>query len=329
LFNIGSYSIPSPTVLAPMAGVTDLPFRQLCREFGAGLTVSEMITADTRLWHTDKSRLRLPHADEPGPRMVQIAGSDPAMLANAARENVRLGAEIIDINMGCPAKKVCKRAAGSALLANESLVANILQTVVGAVNVPVTLKIRTGSTPSSRNGVTIARIAEDAGIAALSVHGRTRACKFEGTAEYDTIAEIVAATAFPVIANGDIDTPQKAKKVMAHTGAAAVMLGRNAQGKPWIFREINHFLASGELLPPPRPEEIGCALLRHVKALHQHYDDFMGVRIARKHVGWYLDGLPDGEHTRRNFNALNDCQQQLDVLQNYFNTLINYQERAA
>jgi len=312
-----------------MAGVTDLPFRQLCREFGAGLTVSEMITADTGLWHTNKSRLRLPHADEPSPRMVQIAGSDPEMMANAARENVRLGAEIIDINMGCPAKKVCKRAAGSALLANEPLVADILQTVVRAVNVPVTLKIRTGSTPSSRNGVAIARIAEDAGIAALSVHGRTRACKFRGAAEYDTIAEIVAATQFPVIANGDIDSPQKAKKVMEQTGAVAVMLGRTAQGRPWIFRQINHFLASGELLPAPDFQEIGRALLRHVGALHQHYGDFMGVRIARKHVGWYLNGLPDGDRTRHDFNSLNGCEQQLKTLRNYFNTLTNYQERAA
>lgn len=331
MLKIGTYSIPMPTVLAPMAGVTDLPFRQLCRGFGAGLTVSEMVTADTRLWHTDKSRRRLPHASEPEPRAVQIAGSDPGMLAHAARENVRLGAQIIDINMGCPAKKVCRQAAGSALLANEKLVAAILSTVVSAVDVPVTLKIRTGSTPGSRNGVTIARIAEDAGIKALAVHGRTRACKFGGHAEYDTIAAIVQAVEIPVIANGDIDTPQKARDVLAYTGAQAVMIGRAAQGRPWIFRDINQFLSTGTTLPPPGVDEVRRALTGHVAAIHRHYGDFMGVRIARKHVGWYLETLEAVERSswRQAFNSLQHCEEQLDFLDNFFNIQTNNQERAA
>lgn len=331
MFTIGTHRIPMPTVLAPMAGVTDLPFRQLCRSFGAGMTVSEMVTADTSLWHTDKSRRRLPHASEPEPRAVQIAGSDPQMLAHAARENVRLGAQIIDINMGCPAKKVCKRAAGSALLADENLVAAILEAVVSAVDVPVTLKIRTGSAPDSRNGTTIARIAEDAGIKALAVHGRTRSCKFGGHAEYDTIAAIVDAIAIPVIANGDIDTPQKARDVLAYTGAQAVMIGRAAQGKPWIFRDINQFLATGTVPPPPGMEEICCALTGHIRAIHRHYGDFMGPRIARKHVCWYLETLgPDGGNAHRlAFNSLHRCEDQLDFLDTFFNIQTNNQERAA
>lgn len=326
--SIGAYRLTAPTVLAPMAGVTDLPFRQLCRHFGAGLTVSEMVTADTRLWHTDKSRRRLPHSDEPTPRMVQIAGSDPQMLAQAARENQRLGAEIIDINMGCPAKKVCKRAAGSALLADEKLVADILRAVVTAVDVPVTLKIRTGTSPENRNALHIARIAEDSGIAALSIHGRTRACKFRGQAEYDTIADVVAASRFPVIANGDIHSPQEAKQVLAYTGAAAVMIGRAAQGRPWIFREINHFLATGSELPAPTQEEIRTTLCGHIAALHQHYGEFLGVRIARKHLGWYLEALPGDDSVRRAFNTLESQNAQMDFLDAYFNRL-HCQEQAA
>ncbi|MFA5633080.1 MAG: tRNA dihydrouridine synthase DusB [Porticoccaceae bacterium] len=331
MFTIGTYSIPTPTVLAPMAGVTDLPFRQLCRSFGAGLTVSEMVTADTRLWHTDKSRRRLPHASEPEPRAVQIAGADPHMLAHAARENVRLGAQIIDINMGCPAKKVCKRAAGSALLADERLVGEILRSVVGAVDVPVTLKIRTGASPSARNALSIARIAEDAGIQALAVHGRTRACKFNGHAEYDTIAAIVDAIAIPVIANGDIDSPHKAREVLAHTGAKAVMIGRAAQGRPWIFREINQLLTAGTLPASPSWQDIHRVLRGHVAALHDHYGDFMGVRIARKHVGWYLETLegkvaPGG---RQRFNALGCCTEQLDFIDTFFTTQKIIQEHAA
>lgn len=329
MFSIGIYSISAPTVLAPMAGISDLPFRQLCRGFGAGLTVSEMITADTSLWHTDKSRWRLPHGDEPAPRMVQIAGGDPQMLANAARENVRLGAQIIDINMGCPAKKVCKRAAGSALLSDEKLVAEILDTVVKAVDVPVTLKIRTGANPENRNAKTIARIAENAGIQALTVHGRTRACKFRGCAEYDTIADIVSASRFPVIANGDIDSPTKARDVLNYTGAAAVMIGRSAQGHPWIFREINHFLATGQELPAVGTEEIHSTLYRHITALHRHYGDFMGVRIARKHLGWYLQTRPDSDFFRQFFNKLENSEQQLEAVNNYFNNPIIDQECAA
>jgi len=314
-----------------MAGVTDLPFRQLCRRFGAGLTVSEMVTADTRLWHTDKSRRRLPHASEPAPHAVQIAGSDPEMLAHAARENVRLGAKIIDINMGCPAKKVCKRAAGSALLADERLVREILQRVTAAVEVPVTLKIRTGPSPDLRNAVTIARIAEDAGIQALAVHGRTRACKFNGTAEYDTIAAVVDAVAIPVIANGDITSAHKALAVLAHTGAKAVMIGRAAQGRPWIFREINQLITTGTLPAPPSWEEIHQLLNDHVSALHRHYGEFMGVRIARKHLGWYLETLAGEVATglRQRFNSLGCCTEQLDFIDTFFTTQKIIQEHAA
>lgn len=329
MFNIGKYDIASATVLAPMAGVTDLPFRQLCRQFGAGLTVSEMVTADTRLWNTEKSRLRLPHADEPSPRIVQIAGGDPDMLANAAAENVLLGAQIIDINMGCPAKKVCKKAAGSALLQDERLVARILEAVVKAVNVPVTLKIRTGWNTDNRNGINIAHIAEASGIQALAVHGRTRACKFEGHAEYDTIAAIAQHVAIPVMANGDITTPRQAREILSYTGAAAIMIGRAAQGKPWIFRDINHFLATGNDLPPPETNEIKTTLCQHVANLHQHYGDFKGVRIARKHVGWYLETLPGGATTKREFNQVTRSADQLDILNTYFNHLIIEREQAA
>ncbi len=329
MFSIGTYNIASATILAPMAGVTDRPFRQLCRQFGAGMTVSEMLTSDTKLWHTDKSRLRLPHLDEPEPRIVQIAGGDPEMLAHAARENVRLGAQIIDINMGCPAKKVCKRAAGSALLRDEQLVADILTAVVNAVDVPVTLKIRTGWSPENRNGITIARIAEDCGIQALAVHGRTKACKFEGCAEYDTIAAIVAATALPVFANGDIRTPEQARQVLAYTGAKAVMIGRAAQGRPWIFREINHYLATGKLLPGPSATEIYRTLADHVLALHRHYGDIMGPRIARKHVGWCLDSLPGTSGFKAEFNRLEAPQAQLHHLALFFDQRITSQEQAA
>ncbi len=329
MYRIGPYVIDKPTILAPMAGVTDLPFRQLCRANGAGLTVSEMVTADIRLWHSEKSRLRLPHEDEPAPRAVQIAGGDADMLADAARENVRLGAQIIDINMGCPAKKVCRKAAGSALLQDEALVADILATVVNAVDVPVTLKIRTGPTPERRNGVAIARLAEDAGIAALAVHGRTRACKFKGDAEYDTLAAIVEAVRIPVLANGDIDSPHKARTVLDRTGAAGVMIGRAAQGRPWLFREINHFLATGRLLPPPDLEEIRTTLRDHVGALHGHYGEYLGVRIARKHVGWYLETLAEGGPLRRHFNTLEDAGEQLDTLDRYLSTLKTQQGQAA
>lgn len=311
MIRIGPYEIKAPTILAPMAGVTDRPFRQLCRSMGAGLVVSEMVTSDVRLWHTRKSRLRLDHAGEDSPRSVQIAGGDPEMLAEAAQMNVQHGAEIIDINMGCPAKKVCNKAAGSALLKDEKLVADILNAVVAAVDVPVTLKIRTGWDHDNRNGVSIARIAEDSGIKALAVHGRTRIDAYKGDAEYDTIAAIRQAISIPLFANGDITTVEKAKDVMEYTGADAVMIGRGAQGRPWIFKEINHFLATGEHLPEPDTATITQILIGHLKALYDFYGEHMGVRIARKHVNWYLGTRTDGVRFRKLFNQLDNPEQQL------------------
>ncbi len=296
---IGPYTLPNRVILAPMAGVTDRPFRQLCRRLGAGLVVGEMVTSDPALWHTRKSRLRMDHRGEPGPRSVQIAGGDAAMLAEAARLNVDQGAQIIDINMGCPAKKVCNKAAGSALLRDETLVAEILEAVVAAVDVPVTLKIRTGWCADSNNGVRVARLAEAAGIQALAVHGRHRQQRYGGEAEYDTIAAIKAAVSLPVFANGDIDSPGKAAAVLDYTGADAVMVGRGAQGNPWIFREIDHYLRHGEPLTPPSDAERAGVLRDHLAALHDFYGDYMGVRIARKHLGWYLAGDPRLAATRR------------------------------
>jgi tRNA-dihydrouridine synthase B len=338
MFHVGPYKIEHPTILAPMAGVTDLPFRKLCREMGAGFAVSEMITADTRLWSSRKSQQRLIHSNESEPRSVQIAGAEPVMMADAAQQNVALGAQIIDLNMGCPAKKVCKKAAGSALLQDVPLVKEILQTVVAAVEVPVTLKIRTGWDTDNRNGVTIAKIAEDCGIAALSVHGRTRACRFLGEAEYDTIADIVNTVSIPVFANGDIGSPQKAKQVLDYTGAAAVMIGRCAQGRPWIFREINHYLSTGKLLPSPDIQEVRQLLLQHLNGLHAHYGDFLGVRIARKHVGWYLDSLCQQgspmsiEHSKTYHSAFNRLalrQEQIDHLEQLLTTLERHQGQVA
>ena len=311
-----------------MAGVTDLPFRQLCREMGAGLVVSEMVAADPSTWDTRKSRLRIQFGDEPAPRSVQIAGYDPQMMAEAARFNVAQGAEIIDINMGCPAKKVCKRAAGSALLQDPQLVDDILQAVVAAVDVPVTLKIRTGWDRQNRNGATIAKIAEQAGIAALAVHGRTRACRFVGEVEYDTIAEIVETVSMPVIANGDITSPQKAVAVLEHTGAAAVMIGRGAQGNPWIFNQINHYLDKGEQLAPPSIEEIGVIMARHLQALHNFYGEVGGVRISRKHIGWYSRELAGGKEFTQHFNKLESRTHQQEFLKQFFLNIIN-QEQAA
>jgi tRNA-dihydrouridine synthase B len=328
LFNIGPYKINRKTILAPMAGVTDLPFRQLCREMGAGLVVSEMVAADPSTWDTRKSRLRIQFGNEPAPRSVQIAGYDPQMMAKAARFNVTQGAEIIDINMGCPAKKVCKRAAGSALLQDPQLVDDILQAVVAAVDVPVTLKIRTGWDRQNRNGATIAKIAEQAGISALAVHGRTRACRFVGEVEYDTIAEIVDAVSMPVIANGDITGPQKAVAVLEHTGAAAVMIGRGAQGNPWIFNQINHYLDKGELLAPPGIEEVGAIMARHLQALHNFYGEVGGVRISRKHIGWYSSELAGGKEFTQHFNKLESRIHQQEFLQQFFLNIIN-QEQAA
>ena len=329
MFNIGPYQIKRKTVLAPMAGVTDLPFRQLCREMGAGLVVSEMVAADPSTWSSRKSRLRIQFADEPAPRSVQIAGYDPLMMEEAARFNVRQGAEIIDINMGCPAKKVLRKAAGSALLQHPDLVRDILHAVVESVDVPVTLKIRTGWDRQNRNAVTIAKIAEDAGIAALAIHGRTRACRFVKEVEYDSIADVVSAVSMPVIANGDITSPEKALAVLQHTGAAAVMIGRAAQGNPWIFQQINHFLDSGELAAKPSIEESQRVMCRHLLALHEFYGEIAGVRIARKHIGWYVNSLTGGKAFAQQFNKIENHLEQQDLLQQFFHSTNIYQEQAA
>ena len=328
MFNIGPYQIQNQTVLAPMAGVTDLPFRRLCRKMGAGLVVSEMVAADPNTWSTRKSRLRVQFGDEPAPRSVQIAGYDPQMMAEAALFNVQLGAEIIDINMGCPAKKVCKRAAGSALMQNPELIESILTAVVSAVNVPVTLKIRTGWDRQNRNAETIARIAEDSGVAALAVHGRTKACRFVGEVEYDTIANVVDAVSIPVLANGDITDPQRAVSVLKHTGAAAVMIGRAAQGNPWIFNQINHFLKYDQPLSPPSMEECSQVMSEHLLALHEFYGETGGVRISRKHIGWYINPLPGGKEFTRVFNTLETTEQQRHFLQSFFLDL-NCEEQVA
>jgi tRNA-dihydrouridine synthase B len=299
---IGPYDISPSLVVAPMAGVTDRPFRSVCRRMGAGLAVSEMVSADPRLRTTEKSRRRSDHTGESGPISAQIAGADPQWLADAARHNVALGAQLIDINMGCPAKKVCNVAAGSALLRDEPLVARILEAVVAAVPVPVTLKIRTGWDRSSRNAVQVARIAEGSGIQALTVHGRTRADAFEGSAEYETIAEVKSAVGIPVIANGDIVDPEGARAVLAATGADALMIGRGAFGRPWLFREIAHFLATGKVLPAPDAREWSEIVLAHLDDIHAFHGEQAGVRFARKHIGWYVHGMPGGEVLRDQVN---------------------------
>ncbi|WP_394179058.1 tRNA dihydrouridine synthase DusB [Marinomonas posidonica] len=317
-FAIGPYCVEKPVILAPMAGVTDLPFRRLCHDQGAGLVVSEMVTSDVRLWNSTKSRHRLVHDHEVSPRSVQIAGGDPQMMAEAARQNVALGAQIIDINMGCPAKKVCNKAAGSALLKDESLVRDILETVVNSVSVPVTLKIRTGWSQEEKNAMTIAKMAEDIGIQALAIHGRTRECKFQGNVEYDTIAEVKQAIQIPVFANGDIKDAKTARFVKDYTQADGIMIGRAAQGKPWIFNEINHYLQTNELLDPPSLAEVKALVIKHVHNLHQFYGDYLGVRIARKHVGWYLQTLADNTQFRSVFNRIDNTQEQLDQLEEFF-----------
>ncbi|MCK4587111.1 MAG: tRNA dihydrouridine synthase DusB, partial [Gammaproteobacteria bacterium] len=287
---IGPHKLANQLILAPMAGVTDRPFRQLCKKLGAGMAVSEMVSSNSLLWGSEKTRRRANHDGETDPRSVQIMGADPQMMAEAARYNADNGAQIIDINMGCPAKKVCNVAAGSALLQNETLVGHILDAVVAAVDIPVTLKIRTGWDTENRNGVTIARIAESAGIQSLAVHGRTRACGYKGEAEFDTIAAIKAAINIPLVANGDITTPEKAKIVLDYTKADAVMIGRAAQGRPWIFREIDHYLKTGEKLPEPETREIRDILLEHLHNLYEFYGEYTGVRMARKHISWYSKG---------------------------------------
>jgi tRNA-dihydrouridine synthase B len=326
---IGPYRIDPPVVLAPMAGVTDKPFRLLCKRLGAGLAVSEMTNADPRLWHTRKSLQRMDHAGEPEPVSVQIAGYDPAMLAEAARFNVANGAQLIDINMGCPAKKVCNVWSGSALLQDEPLVARIVKAVVDAVEVPVTLKIRTGWDRQNRNALNIARIAEDSGIAALAVHGRTRADKYEGEAEYDTITAVKAAVRIPVLANGDVNTPQQARHVLDVTGADALMVGRGAQGRPWIFREIAHYLATGELLPAPEPVEVAQILIGHLEQLYAFYGELQGVRIARKHLGWYAKDRPENAAFRQVVNRAESADAQLRLTRDYFAALAAGERLAA
>jgi tRNA-dihydrouridine synthase B len=319
--HIGPIAIDPPVALAPMAGVTDKPFRRLCKQLGAGLAVSEMTTSDPRLWQTRKSLHRMDHAGEPDPVSVQIAGSDPLRLAEAARYNVEHGAQLIDINMGCPAKKVCNAWAGSALLADEALVARICSAVVEAVEVPVTLKIRTGQTPEHRNALAVARIAQDAGVAALAVHGRTRSQKYEGEAEYDTIAAVKASVSIPVIANGDVDSPEKARRVLECTGADALMIGRPAQGRPWIFLEIAHYLATGEHLPEPSITEVRDILLGHLDALYAFYGEVTGVRIARKHLGWYAKDRPENAAFRSIANRAESAHEQRRLTQDYFDAL--------
>ena len=314
MINIGPYQLQSQVVLAPMAGITDLPFRQICRQLGAGMVTGEMIASDTSLWTTKKSSTRLPQLCEQEPRAIQIVGSDPVLMANSARRSVELGAQIIDINMGCPAKKVCKKAAGSALLQDEKLVSEILHAVVNAVTVPVTLKIRTGTDIDNRNGLTIASIAENEGIQSLAVHGRTRACRFKGQVEYDTIAAIKQQANIPVFANGDINTPLQAKTVLDYTCADGVMIGRGAQGNPWLFEQINQFLTTGEIIAAPVLSDKLVVMKQHLKALHSLYGELAGLRIARKHIGWYLADQQIPTFTK-SFNQLNSAQAQLDALE--------------
>jgi tRNA-dihydrouridine synthase B len=310
-----------------MAGVTDRPFRMLCKRMGAGYAVSEMVAANPRLWGTDKSRRRTDHLGEVAPIAVQIAGADPALMADAARYNVDRGAQIIDINMGCPAKKVCNAAAGSALLANEPLVGRIVAAVVRAVDVPVTLKIRTGPAPGQRNAVVVARIAQDAGVAALAVHGRTRACLFAGAVEYDTVRAVKRAVRIPVFANGDIDTPQRARQVLGHTGADGLMIGRAAQGRPWIFREIEHYLATGATLPAPTVAEARVAILEHLDDHYAFYGEALGVRIARKHLHWYTERLPGAAEFRCRVNAVDAVEAQVELVDGFFARLASEGDR--
>lgn len=313
---IGQYEIKNRIFLAPMAGITDQPFRRLCSQFGAGLTFSEMMSTNPDVWHTEKSKLRLAHHREIGLNAVQIAGSDPAEMASAAKINVEYGADIIDINMGCPAKKVNKKMAGSALLREPDLVARILDAVVNAVNVPVTLKIRTGWDREHRNCLEIAHIAEQAGISALTIHGRTRSCLFTGEAEYDSIKAVKKAVSIPIIANGDITSAEKAQDVLAYTQADAVMIGRGSYGRPWLFAEIQHFLEHGKVANLSLAEKSEC-LLRHIEALHQFYGEEKGYRIARKHVAWYSENLSPGSNFKRAFNALETTQDQLKALEDF------------
>ena len=315
---IGPYQLKNNLIVAPMAGVTDRPFRILCKRLGAGMAVSEMVSSNSLLYGSEKTKRRANHEGEVDPISVQIVGADPDMLAQAAQYNVDNGAQIIDINMGCPAKKICNVMAGSALLQNEPLVAQLLEAVVKAVSVPVTLKIRTGWDKQNRNAIRIAKIAESSGIQALAIHGRTRACAYTGDAEYDTIAAVKASVNIPIIANGDIISPEKVKYVLEQTGADAVMIGRAAQGRPWIFREIEHFLATGEHLPSPQVGEIHRVLRDHVHELYLFYGEHTGLRVARKHISWYTKGLAGSAHFRHRMNQLEDPAEQLAAVDEFF-----------
>jgi tRNA-dihydrouridine synthase B len=326
---IGPYTLGSNIVLAPMAGVTDRPFRVIAKQFGAGLAASEMITSDVRLWTTKKTRARMNHEGEPEPRVVQLAGADPEALAEAARRNVDLGAQIIDINMGCPAKKVCNALCGSALLTDEPLVGRILTAVVNAANVPVTLKTRTGFSRDSRNGVRIAQLAESCGIAALAVHGRTREDFYEGNAEYETIREIRTRVGIPLFANGDIDSPQKARDVLDFTGASGVMLGRVAHGSPWIFRDVNHFLTHGKNAPALPLRKICATILAHLESLYEFYGEETGVRVARKHLGWYFGKLQDAPDVRRELMAAESSSTQFALTKESLERLIDAEATVA
>lgn len=324
---IGPYILKNNLVVAPMAGVTDRPFRQLCKKMGAGMAVSEMVSCNSLLWGSEKTKRRANHEGEVDPISVQIAGADPAMMAEAASYNVAQGAQMIDINMGCPAKKICNTMAGSALLQNEKLVGRILDSVVGAVDVPVTLKIRTGWDRDHKNALVIARLAENAGIQALAIHGRTRACAYNGKAEYDTIAAVKDHVRIPIIANGDIRTPEEAKRVLEYTAADAVMIGRAAQGRPWIFREISHYLSTGNHLPLPEVNEIHHVLVNHLYDLYDFYGEYSGVRIARKHISWYTKGLIGSAVFRHAMNRLQTTDQQLSAVNEFFISLSDYGER--
>lgn len=328
--HIGPYELPNALFVAPMAGVTDRPFRQLCRRFGAGYAVSEMVTSRKDLWHTLKTSRRANHDGEPGPIAVQIAGTEPGMMAEAAAYNIERGAQIVDINMGCPAKKVCNKWAGSALMQDEVLALSIIEAVVAACEpqgVPVTLKMRTGWCQSEKNALSLARAAEQAGVQMVTVHGRTREQGYKGQAEYDTIAAVKAALRIPVVANGDIDSPEKALDVLQATGADALMIGRAAQGRPWIFREIAHYLATGVHLAAPMVVEVQRALLEHLQDHYNLYGEYTGVRSARKHIGWYVKDLPGGDMFRAAINPLETARQQLDAVQGYFDGLAQCMDR--
>ena len=324
---IGPHQLRNNLLVAPMAGVTDRPFRQLCKTMGAGMAVSEMVASNSLLWGSEKTRRRANHEGEVEPIAVQIAGADPQMLAEAAQYNVDQGAQIIDINMGGPAKKVCNVMAGSALLKDEQLVGRILAAVVGAVSVPVTLKIRTGWDRGNRNALCVARIAEDAGIQALAIHGRTRACGFSGDAEYETIAAVKSEAAIPVIANGDIDTPERVRQVLDYTKADGVMIGRAAQGRPWMFREISHYLETGKHLPPPEVTEIHRVLVAHLHELYEFYGEYTGVRVARKHISWYTKGLAGSAAFRHAMNRLESSAEQLAAVDGFFGDLADRGQR--